>query len=832
MSQLRRSSVLGYSTAVLLSATATLIAVLGRPAAEPMLGLPFFVCVILSLWLGRAGPALLASFLSAAALIYLLSSRLDPLSVRGWIPLAQVAVFLLVSLLIIGRTKAREETEDMLATTLSSIGEAVVATDAKGQIFFVNPVAESLLGQGRKEMTGQPLRSVWKELVESDQDVLTPPNGKIVERYVTRLPGYGELYVLRDITERRRAEERRLLLEHVITNMKEGFNIVDFDSFEIIAANSAFEEMLGYQKGELTGQHISVVNAGSREEQVATANAIRQSVEQHGFWRGEVANQRKDGTRRITQATVGMYQDRGRRYLSTIQTDVTERKQAEEALKQSEERFRTLVNSMQDVVFTMDRDQRLVGVFGRWLEGYGLKAGDLLGKRPSEMLPPELATLHEQASQKAFSGQAADFEWTVPTPAGVVHFHTWLSPLRDSRDSVIGVVGVSRDITARKQLEEQLRHAQKMEAIGRLAGGVAHDFNNLLTIITGYSQMLLDELEPGEALHAEAEEILRAGNRAASLTSQLLAFSRRQMIQPQVLDLNRLISNLEKMLRPLIGEHIQLNIVLSPELGQIEADPAQIEQILLNLAANARDAMPQGGQLTIEAANAELDKQATRGRQELRPGPYVSLVVSDTGQGMDAETMSHLFEPFFTTKPLGKGTGLGLSSVYGIVKQNGGDITVSSEPGRGTTFRILLPRIEAAEQIEEAVSVQPSLYRGTETVLLVEDESGVRQLTREMLVRNGYTVLEAGSGPEALRISEQLPGPIDLLLTDAVMLEMSGRELAVLLAASRPAIRVIYMSGYAEDTVAHHVMMDPETAFLQKPFTAAALGQKVREVLD
>ena len=832
MSQLKRSSTLGYGAAMLLPATAWLMAVLERPIVEPMLGLPFFACVILSLWLGRAGPALLATFLSAAALVWLLSPRLDLRSVTGWVPLAQVAVFLLVSLLLIRRTKALENTQDMLATTLASIGDAVVATDGKGRILFVNPVAESLIGQGRKEMTGQPLRSVWKELVESGQEVLTRQDGKIVERYVTRLPGYGELYVLRDITERRRAEERRLLLEHVIANVKEGFNIVDCDSFEIIAANSAFEEMLGYQKGELTGRPISVVNAGSPEEQVATANAIRQSVERDGFWRGEVVNQRKDGTRLISQATVSLYQEGGRRYLSTIQTDVTERKQAEEALRQSEERFRTLVNSMQDIVFTMDREQRLVGVFGRWLESYGLRAGELLGKRLSEVLSPELAALHEQANQKALSGQGADFEWTVPASAGAVHFHTSLSPLRDSQGSVIGVVGVSRDITARKQLEEQLRHAQKLEAIGRLAGGVAHDFNNLLTVITGYSQMLLDELEPGDPSHADAEEILRAGNRAASLTSQLLAFSRRQMIQPQVLDLNRLISNLEKMLRPLVGEHIELNIVLSRELGQLEADPAQIEQVLMNLAANARDAMPQGGRLTIETSNVELDEQAARGREELRPGPYVRLTVSDTGLGMDAGTMAHLFEPFFTTKPVGKGTGLGLSSVYGIVKQNGGDITVSSQPGRGTAFTIHLPRITKAEEIAEAVRVPPGMYRGTETVLLVEDESGVRQLTREMLARNGYSVLEAGSGPEALRISEQHPGPIDLLLTDAVMPEMSGRELAAGLTASRPGIKVIYMSGYAEDTLAHHGMMDPEMAFLQKPFTAAALGQKVREVLD
>jgi signal transduction histidine kinase len=399
----------------------------------------------------------------------------------------------------------------------------------------------------------------------------------------------------------------------------------------------------------------------------------------------------------------------------------------------------------------------------------------------------------------------------------------------DALASVAGTIAVGVD---RKQLEEQLRQAQKMEAIGQLAGGVAHDFNNLLTIINGYSEVIQTQLPENSPVLELVREVAQAGKRAASLTRQLLAFSRKQVLEPKVLDLNLVVTDLEKMLRRLIGEDVALATVLEPALGRVKADPGQVEQILMNLVVNARDAMPQGGKLTIETANAELDASYTQTLPDVRPGPYVLLAVTDTGVGMDEATKAHIFEPFFTTKGPGRGTGLGLAVVYGIVKQSGGHIAVYSEPGRGTTFKVYLPRVEdvpAAGKSHFGVTRSPA---GTETILLAEDEDAVRALARHVLKMLGYTVLEAGHGKEALRLAEEHPGSIHLLVTDVVMPELGGQELAGRLSARRPEVRVLYLSGYTEDTVVRHGVLEPETAFLQKPFTPATLAQRVREVLD
>ncbi len=382
------------------------------------------------------------------------------------------------------------------------------------------------------------------------------------------------------------------------------------------------------------------------------------------------------------------------------------------------------------------------------------------------------------------------------------------------------------------QTQDQLAQAGKMEAIGHLAGGVAHDFNNLLMVIMGRTELLLAGLDTGDPNRRAIELIEQTAIRAADLTRQLLAFSRKQVLQPRVLDLNAVVSHLSEMLRRLIGEDIALTTVLGPALGPVKADPGQIEQIIMNLAVNARDAMPHGGRLTLETANVELDAAYARKRVEARPGPHVMLALSDTGSGMDPKTQARIFEPFFTTKGPRKGTGLGLAMVYGIVKQSGGNIWVYSEPGQGTTFKIYLPRIEEAiESVQERCALTSPL-RGIETVLLVEDEDAVRDLGRDILQARGYTVLEARHGAEALRISEQHPGPIHLVLTDVVMPEMTGRELADRLAALRPETKVLYMSGYTDNAVVHHGVLDPGTVFLQKPFTGAVLARKVREILD
>ncbi len=384
----------------------------------------------------------------------------------------------------------------------------------------------------------------------------------------------------------------------------------------------------------------------------------------------------------------------------------------------------------------------------------------------------------------------------------------------------------------RKTLEMQLYQTQKMEAVGQLAGGIAHDFNNLLTVINGYCQILLTAADPGDPRREELEQIKVAGECAANLTRQLLAFSRRQIFQLRVVDLNAIVTNLDKILQRVISEGIELKAALSPNLDGVKADQGQIEQVLMNLAVNARDAMPQGGKLTIETANVELDESDTRRRLTMKPGRYVLLAVSDTGCGMDTETQKRIFEPFFTTKEPGKGTGLGLSTVYGIVKQSGGYVWVYSEPSQGTTFKIYLPRVDERVETVEPVRLPVEMLRGTETVLLVEDDAGVRALARGVLKSGGYTLLEASNGVEALRVAKQHDDTIHLLVSDVVMPGMSGRQLEVHLVAMRPNVKTLYMSGYADSTIVHDSILEPSLAFLQKPFMPDALLRKVREVLD
>jgi nitrogen-specific signal transduction histidine kinase len=388
------------------------------------------------------------------------------------------------------------------------------------------------------------------------------------------------------------------------------------------------------------------------------------------------------------------------------------------------------------------------------------------------------------------------------------------------------------DITERKQLQQQLIQSQKMEAVGRLAGGVAHDFNNLLTAIFGYAELLTEELPEGSPARKDVEEIRKASERAASLTRQLLAFSRQQVLQPVVLSVNDLVEDVEKMLRRLIGADVELRTALAPDAGNVRADPGQLEQVILNLAVNARDAMPTGGKLTIETQNAELSEMYAEAHQPVVPGAYVMLAVSDTGVGMDAKTQGRIFEPFFTTKGKNKGTGLGLSTVYGIVKQSGGYIWTYSEPGHGTTFKVYLPHVDAP--VEPAVRPPDpgGALAGTETVLLAEDDELLRPLARGLLEKLGYTVLDAGTAAEALTLARAHEGPIHLLIADVVMPGESGRLLARRLAELRPDLRVLYTSGYTDEAIVHHGMLEPGLNYLQKPFTPAALAGKVREVLD
>jgi PAS domain S-box-containing protein len=399
-------------------------------------------------------------------------------------------------------------------------------------------------------------------------------------------------------------------------------------------------------------------------------------------------------------------------------------------------------------------------------------------------------------------------------------------------DGVTHVLVLTTDITERRQLEDQLRQAGKMEAVGQLAGGVAHDFNNILTAILGYADLLAADLPAGDQRRDDVDEIRKAAHRATALTRQLLAFSRKQVLEPRVLGLNELVDNMDKMLRPILGENVELRAAPAADLHAVRADPNHMEQVILNLAINARDAMPKGGKLTIETANVELDEEYAARHVTVVPGHYVMLAVSDTGTGMDEATQKRIFEPFFTTKEAGRGTGLGLSTVYGIVKQSGGSIWVYSELGQGTTFKIYLPAVDApAEDLSTAAAFARDLS-GSETVLVVEDDEQLLHLAQRALEARGYTVLAADRGAAALEASRRHSGPIHVLLTDVTIPDMDGRALAEALRAERPGMRLLYMSGYADQAIVHHGVLDADVAYLPKPFTTEAIARRVREVLD
>ncbi len=527
-----------------------------------------------------------------------------------------------------------------------------------------------------------------------------------------------------------------------------------------------------------------------------------------------------------------------------VSRDITERKKAHMALAQSEKQYRLLAENVIDVIWTMDLNLNFTYTSPSVKLMTGYSAEEFIEMNLEQILPPaslELVNkiLAEYLPLATESLQSKDME---PFSIQAIEYHckdgstAWAevkgSVLRDFQGRPMGLVGVTRDITARKWLEEQLLQAQKMEVVGRLAGGVAHDFNNLLTAIIGYSELLWNSMGENNQLRPDVAEIKKAGDRAAWLTRQLLAFSRRQVMQPQLLNLNTVVDNMGKMLQRVIGEDIDLVIHPGADLGQVMVDPGQIEQVILNLAVNARDAMPQGGRLTIETANVDLDQAYARLHAEVEAGPYIMLAMSDTGCGMEAATRSHIFEPFFTTKEVGKGTGLGLSTVYGIIKQSGGHIWVYSELGRGTTFKIYLPRLERALEVTPTIEAPEICSLGRETILLVEDEDVVRLVACKILQRSGYTVLEARDASEALKICEQHQDPIHLLLTDLVMPGMNGRELAKRLSSWRPELKVLFMSGYAEDVFLNQGKFGQALSYIQKPFQVNALTRKVRELLD
>ena len=595
------------------------------------------------------------------------------------------------------------------------------------------------------------------------------------------------------------------------------------DDGRIQFVNPAVEGTFGYSPDELIGQELTLL--------------LPEAFGRFTFpWHAAaMAGLRKDGTEIQLEVSFGERSDDARRVSTAILRDISEKRAAEQALAATEDRMRFALEASCVGVWEVDF---ATGVT-RWsttLEAlHGLAPGAFggtFGAFIEQIYAEDRPQIEAEIERATRNHTDASIAYRSIWPDGSIH---WLSGVGrtfyDASGNPTRAVGIGFDVTERRALEEQYRQAQKMEAIGQLAGGVAHDFNNLLTAIQGYGSMLAEEFDSDSPHREDVGEILHAATRAASLTRQLLAFSRQQVLAPRALNLGDSVCAIEPMLRRLIGEHIDLQTRIDPDVGQVLADFGQIEQVILNLAVNARDAMPNGGFLLLEVSNAELDEDYARTHLSIEPGRYVTLAVSDNGVGMDAATAARIFDPFFTTKPVGKGTGIGLSTVYGIVKQSNGAIRVYSEPGRGTTFRAYLPRVDQQAEIA-GVATAETHRPGTETVLLVEDDAAIRKMAKRALERAGYTTLSAGTPAEAFEAAKAYDGEIDLLLTDVVLPEMSGRVVAQKLSQQQPGLRVLYMSGYTGDAVLLRGVLEREAQFLQKPFTHNDLLRKVRETLD
>ncbi len=781
-----------------------------------------------------------------------------------------VGIAAVAPLVAAGRRSQEEsrEREQRYRALFEQSRDAIYITTVDGRFLDFNQAALDLFGYDRHEFIGQDVsklyvnpadRERFQQEIErhgslTDYEVrLRRKDGTEIDcllsssiRRDARGTILGYQGIIRDITERKKAEEARMRAEqryrqlfeeapvmYVITREQGGVPI-------ITDCNKLFLDTLGYTRAEVLERPLAdFYTPESRDkllhggyDQALKGKFIAQE-------RGLVT---KEGHVVDTLLRATPEFDADGRVFGTraMYVDITERKRAEKALRESEERFRTVTEGALAGVYII-QDGKFRYVNPALAEIFGYTPAEIIDKLgPAELTHPEDRSMVSEYVRRRLEGKVTAMHYGfrgLRKDGTMIHCE-----VLGSRAEYMGrpaIIGTLLDITARKQAEEalrrseeQLRQAQKMEAIGRLAGGVAHDFNNLLTAVMGYSEFLLNEFPWDDQRRRYLQEIYNTAERAASLTRQLLAFSRKQVLQPRVVNMNAILASVEKMLRRLIGEDIDLVTVQEPQLGAVKVDPSQIEQVILNLAINARDAMPHGGKLTLETSNVHLDEDYARRHAGVRPGRYVMLAVSDTGSGMDAETRSRIFEPFFTTKRHGKGTGLGLATVYGIVKQSGGHIWVYSEPGRGTTFKIYFPRVEEkAESVDAGAGVAQTL-QGTETILLVEDEEVVRDVASRILDHYGYTVLEARSGAQALRICEEHKGPIHLLVTDVVMPQMSGRQLAEQLAELRPQIKVLYVSGYTDNAIVHHGVLEEGTAFLGKPFTPEALARKVREVLD
>jgi two-component system cell cycle sensor histidine kinase/response regulator CckA len=623
----------------------------------------------------------------------------------------------------------------------------------------------------------------------------------------------------------RESEERyRLVADHI----QDAILLLDLEG-RLVFTNRRGEELTGYFGSEYRNLPLaSILTPEGGAEAARRIDAARSGRDVDPFFETELV--RRDGSRIWVEANIANFLKDGQLVgRMAVVRDIGARKRAEVALRKSSQTLQTLIDAAPVTIFALDENERTT-LWNKAAERlWGWRADEVLGQ-PVTMVPDHTRAEFEDSLARNRRGESTLTETQWQQRDGTIRdVLVSRAPIVDTEGRVVGTMGVVVDITALKHLEEQLRQAVKMEGIGRLAGGIAHDFNNLLTVIGGRTYLLLGQLPAGHPMRRDVQLIEETGSRAAALTRQLLAFSRNQILAPVVLDVNEVVSGMESLLQRLLGEDVNLRIALDPLVCRVTADPGQLEQVMVNLAVNARDAMPAGGRLTIETSNVVVDQAYAQQHVDVGPGLYVVLTVSDSGTGMDAATTARIFEPFFTTKEAGKGTGLGLSTAYGIIKQSNGHITVYSEPGRGTTFRIYLPRTDA--DLDAASTHLDVAPRGSETVLLVEDDANIRELARELLELSGYTVFESRDVQDAVRIAERYSGVIDLLITDVVMPEMGGRAVAESVKNLRPDIKVLYMSGYTDEAVVRHGVLNPGTAFLQKPFTPGTLARKVREVL-
>jgi PAS domain S-box-containing protein len=752
------------------------------------------------------------------------------------------------------RERARRDA-DRLAAIVQSSEDAIYTKDLDGAITAWNASAERLFGYAQDEALGrsagmlvppgaegewtgildksrageriahQETRRLRKDgtavLVSLSESPLRDAEGRVV----------GISAIARNVSEQRRAEQALLENEKALRTFFESdvAGILFGDGRGGLAANDEFLRITGYSRQDLEAGRVRWAEITPPEFTERDEVARREALARGACTPYEKQYFRKDGTRVWVMVSFAILDRETERNVGFV-VNIDARKRAEDDLRKSEERFaRVFQSNLIAIGIAEMKSGRFMDVNRRCAEFFGYARDEMVGRTVFDLRLWANPADRERLVAAATPGPASPMEAAFRRKSGDIR-HALVSmeamTLSGTAEPLNMVVIV--DLTDHKRLERQLLQAQKMEAVGRLAGGVAHDFNNLLGVILGYGELLLRQAS--EAQRGKIDEILKAAHRAAGLTRQLLAFSRKQIVEPKVLDLNVLLSDLEKMLGRLIGEDVDLTIVPGVGLGQVKADPGQVEQVVMNLSVNARDAMADGGMLRIETANVELDARQAAQHPPMTPGRYVMLAVSDSGCGIETEILPKIFEPFFTTKEQGRGTGLGLATVYGIVKQAGGFVWVYSEVGRGTTFKIYLPRADEPTSAPDALeTAMPS--KGWETILLVEDEASLRAITREILEGHGYRVLEAAGGDEAVEIGHRHPDPIHLLVTDVVMPGMNGRQVADLLVAERPSLRVLYMSGYTDDVIAHRGVLETGTLLLSKPFTVLALLRRVREAL-